>query len=166
LGLNNLGQVVGYLYGGYATQHAFVTVTDEVTDLNDLIDPRSGWELTVATGVNDSGKIVGYGWIGGNQRAFLATPTDAALPPSIPHNLIATGGHDHITLTWDDSERATSYHVKRSLRANGPFATIATVSSPSYSDTHVRRRVGYYYVVSAANSVGESPNSLPVFATP
>jgi hypothetical protein len=43
-------------------------------DLNDLIDPRFGWELIQAIGINDAGQIVGQGRIGGETHAFLMTP--------------------------------------------------------------------------------------------
>ena len=33
-----------------------------MTDLNTLIDPSSGWMLEEATGINDNGWIVGYGY--------------------------------------------------------------------------------------------------------
>ncbi len=47
----------------------------QVADLNDLIDPASGWVLESAKAINDSGTIVGYGRLrGGNIRAFLITP--------------------------------------------------------------------------------------------
>ena len=44
-------------------------------DLNDLVDPASGWTLTVAQSINDSGWIVGYGTNpAGQTHAFLLTP--------------------------------------------------------------------------------------------
>ncbi|RYG26675.1 PEP-CTERM sorting domain-containing protein [bacterium] len=45
-----------------------------VVNLNDVIDPGSGWLLTSATGINDSGQIVGVGQFGGVSRAYLLTP--------------------------------------------------------------------------------------------
>jgi hypothetical protein len=45
-------------------------------DLNDLIPANSGWTLTHAREINNSGQIVGLGKINGNPatRLFLATP--------------------------------------------------------------------------------------------
>ena len=45
-----------------------------MVDLNTLIDPLSGWELSAATAINDAGQITGYGVIGGQNHAFLLTP--------------------------------------------------------------------------------------------
>jgi probable HAF family extracellular repeat protein len=75
-GINSNGQVVGYsATGGGLVNHAFVyTGSGPMQDLNNLIDPTSGWTLIVATGINDSGQIVGGGMIGGHTHAFLLTP--------------------------------------------------------------------------------------------
>jgi len=43
-------------------------------DLNDLVDPAAGWELTYAADINDTGQIVGTGRIGGVQHGFLLSP--------------------------------------------------------------------------------------------
>jgi len=45
-----------------------------MTDLNDLLPPGSGWELTQAEDINEVGQIVGWGEIGGPTRGFLMTP--------------------------------------------------------------------------------------------
>ena len=47
-----------------------------MTDLNTLIDPSSGWMLEEATGINDNGWIVGYGYNSATGRydAVLLTP--------------------------------------------------------------------------------------------
>jgi len=47
-----------------------------MTDLNTLIPANSGWYLQTASSVNDAREIVGWGLIGGNVHAFLATPCD------------------------------------------------------------------------------------------
>jgi uncharacterized membrane protein len=43
-------------------------------DLNDLIDPKLGWTLTEATGINDDGVIVGSGTLNGSQRGYILVP--------------------------------------------------------------------------------------------
>jgi uncharacterized membrane protein len=45
-----------------------------VTDLNSLISPESGWQLTYALDINDLGMISGSGLFNGVPTAFLLTP--------------------------------------------------------------------------------------------
>jgi probable HAF family extracellular repeat protein len=90
LGLNDRGQVVGIKDIPYEDtcfdpeqgtipctkykQHAFIYERGHITDLNTLIKPKDGWELTWATDINNRGKIVGYGLNQGKFRAFVLTP--------------------------------------------------------------------------------------------
>ncbi len=69
-GINASGQVTGY-----SGAHAFLyTSGSGLVDLNSLIDPSSGWELSTALAINDAGQITGWGLIGGQQHAYLLTP--------------------------------------------------------------------------------------------
>jgi len=72
--LNNLGHVVGNAEIDNGDRHAFLYKDGVMTDLNDLIDPASGWVLLKADDINDSGQIVGCGIIGGEQHGVLLTP--------------------------------------------------------------------------------------------
>jgi probable HAF family extracellular repeat protein len=75
-GINDVGQIVGISEFGEQdlANHAFVYHTDYgMIDLNDLIHPSLGWELTYASGINDRGQIVGYAT---NRNGFLLTPAN------------------------------------------------------------------------------------------
>lgn len=77
VGLNNHGQVVGYSFPtDVVDSRAFLYSDGTMTDLNSLIDPTTGWKLTQANAINDSGMIVGQGWLNtiGHYHAFLLTP--------------------------------------------------------------------------------------------
>lgn len=70
-GINNYRQVVGW--SGYL---AFIWSQEEgMQNLNDLIPANSGWQLQIATGINDGGQITGQGTINGQLHGFLLTPT-------------------------------------------------------------------------------------------
>lgn len=93
--------------------------------------------------------------------------SDFAAPPPAPTGLSAAGGIAKVTLTWNSVGTATSYSVKRSTTSGGPYATIATgVQSASYTDSSVTGGTTYFYVVSAVNPQGESPNSNQASVTP
>jgi len=96
--------------------------------------------------------------------ANLTPPVPPA--PSAPTGLMATTNYGQVTLTWNASSGATSYNIKRSLTSGGPYTTIGTSTTTSFTDTTVLNGVTYYYVVSAVNSGGESPNSAEVSTTP
>lgn len=81
--INNSGQVVGsWLHRmtsppyEWVPEGAFVWDGGEgAHDLNDLIDPDSGWNLLAASDINDAGAIVGYGINpDGDTHAVLLTP--------------------------------------------------------------------------------------------
>jgi len=92
---------------------------------------------------------------------------EASGPPPTPTGLSAIPGNTQVSLGWAASSGAGSYNVKRSTTSSGPYATVASgVSSTSYSNTGLNNGTTYYYVVSAVNLFGESPNSSQVSATP
>ena len=90
---------------------------------------------------------------------YVRVYTFVAGPPNAPTGLTAGAGNGKAFLNWDASNSgATGYNVKRSTNSGGPYATIASPVSNSYTDT-VGSCASYYYVVSATNSLGESTNS-------
>src|SRR5271157_4680033 len=87
-------------------------------------------------------------------------------PPAAPAGLQATAGNAQITLTWNASSGATSYNIKRSTTNGGPYTTIASPATPSYTNSGLTNGTPYYYVVTAVNSAGESNPSAQATATP
>jgi len=86
--------------------------------------------------------------------------------PAAPAGLAAAAGNQQISLTWNASAGATSYHVKRGTVAGGPYTQVAAPTTNTDADTALTNGTAYYYVVSAVNSYGESANSSEVSATP
>jgi probable HAF family extracellular repeat protein len=77
--INDRGQVVGMsgISGselGRTFAHGFIWENGKMVDLNLLVPENSGWVLHEASGINDTGAIVGSGDFKGRTRAFLLTP--------------------------------------------------------------------------------------------
>jgi glucuronoarabinoxylan endo-1,4-beta-xylanase len=101
--------------------------------------------------------------IGAQSSEVNARP---AAPPASPAGLLATQGDTRITLSWNAVSAASSYNVKRSLTAGGPYTTVASPAVSLYIDSSVSNSTTYYYVVSANRAGVESANSVEVSATP
>lgn len=84
--------------------------------------------------------------------------------PATPTNFAVAQGNANILLTWDNSPGATSYIVQRSTDGV-TYANYATVVVNTYTDTVVFTAPTvsqiYYYQVSASNSDGTSPYTVP-----
>jgi len=109
--------------------------------------------------------VSAYNSSGQSANSTEVNATPLAPPPPAPTGLTATAGNAQVALTWNASSGATSYNVKRST-TSGTETQLATTSSTSYTDSAVTNGTKYFYVVSAVNASGESPNSSEVSATP
>lgn len=86
--------------------------------------------------------------------------------PSVPAGLTATPADKQISLSWNASSGATSYHLKRGTAHGGPYSQVSAPTATNFTDTGLTDGTPYYYVVSAVNANGESANSAEVSATP
>jgi unsaturated chondroitin disaccharide hydrolase len=88
--------------------------------------------------------------------------------PPAPVNLTATPtSSGQINLTWTAQSGPVRYSVKRSTTSGGPYTIIApppVLTANSFTDTSAAPGTNYY-VVSAINASGESPDSAPASAT-
>ena len=82
-GLNDKNQVVGSLDNQGVGSHAFLwDQSIGLLDLNSLLSPsdQKAWTLTNATGINDSGQIVGQGLLNGQLHGYLLNPVSGTFP--------------------------------------------------------------------------------------
>jgi GH35 family endo-1,4-beta-xylanase len=87
-------------------------------------------------------------------------------PPPAPTGLTAVAGNAQVQLSWNASTGATGYNVKRATTSGGPFTTVGTATTPSFTNTGLTNGTTFFYVVSATNANGESANSNQASATP
>lgn len=85
-------------------------------------------------------------------------------PPSAPEEIYIPGHNQtavtDMPLTWSASPAASSYNIYRSTTSGSGYSLLhsGTVGT-SYTDTTASGCVGYFYVVTAVNSGGESSYS-------
>jgi autotransporter-associated beta strand protein len=126
--------------------------------------------ITGATGISAANFALGtaptgYGYALSASNGTLSLTVTP--PASQPTGLTATGGNASVALGWTASSGAVSYNVKRSSTSGGGYVTIASgVTGTTYTDNSVSNGKTYYYVVSAVNAAGESPNSTQASAMP
>ncbi|HEU0185818.1 MAG TPA: LamG-like jellyroll fold domain-containing protein [Blastocatellia bacterium] len=87
-------------------------------------------------------------------------------PPLAPTGLVAASGDARVALNWTSTEEAIGYNVKRAAASGGPYTTIGTSATATYADVTAANGENYYYVVSAINAAGESPDSSEISGTP
>lgn len=89
-----------------------------------------------------------------------------AEPPQPPLGLSASPTPEQVQLTWMSSLGATSYTVKRSAGANEPYLVIAMyLTDLAYTDSDIQAGKTYHYAITAANTAGESGDSVECVTT-
>jgi fibronectin type 3 domain-containing protein len=162
---NNRGQlnltVDGVLIASldqYAASASFLTAT-----LGNVTFTSGGNHLIRLTVTGKNAASTGF-LLSADRFIFLAQAAQVAAAPT---GVMATNGDNRVVLNWTASPGAASHQVKRALTTGGPYTTIATgIITPTFTDTTAANGSTYYYVVSAVNALGESPNSFEAFATP
>lgn len=105
---------------------------------------------------------------GATRAAALTSPTiEAIFNKSIQHgslaaptNITALADKAATRIAWQAVPKATGYNIKRSITQGGPYTIIATgITETSFSDGHTRNDTDYYYVVSAADALGQGSDS-------
>ena len=148
------------------------TLSLSITDATTNAKFTTSWTVNIPTTVGSTTALVGFtGGTGGTTSiqdvlSWTYNTGSNTNPPPAPMNLVATPGNAQVGLSWNASSGATSYNVQRSTTSGGPYTTIGSPTTTSYTDTGVTNGTTYYYVVAAVNAAGQSANSSQVSATP
>jgi pectate lyase/pectin methylesterase-like acyl-CoA thioesterase len=151
--------LVGLFTGGttFTDTGSVLNGVDVNIRLSKNISPVS-WTPTLFTTMDPTRSVPS------NVLSSAGAENTLTLPPTAPTGLSAVAGNAQVNLKWSSATGATSYNVKRSMTSGGTYMTITSnVTATAYTDTSVTDGTTYYYVVTAANSAGESTNSNEVF---
>ena len=142
-----------------------------IPELQDYID-HLGW-IKFSTNYDGGGSATMWTGSGGvvnspsdgSPRGVANAITITAAPvatPVTPTSIVGMAGQNQFSLSWQVSSGATSYEIRRSTSASGPFDLIGTTGNNWFTDTSVTPGTTYYYVLIAKNTVGQSLGSAPL----
>jgi hypothetical protein len=104
-----------------------------------------------------------------NSASVSATPKVPPVKLTAPTGLAGRAiSGDTVNLYWNALAGATSYSIKMAKTSGGPYTTLKSgLTTTRFEAYSLTRSTTYYFVVSATNELGQSPNS-PQFqvATP
>ena len=134
--VNNAGEIVGYSTAADGSQHACLWYDSLMLDLNDRIDPGSGFVAKVARDINFLGAIAGWGRIDDDpcDHAFLMVPNNKARMVMYS-NPDGTGAAETTDLKYDFYNTAglVSAYYESGLKL--PDGTKITMSATSTSQS-------------------------------
>ena len=123
----------------------------------------------VVTALNSAGESV-------ESAEVSAAPIAAAAVPPVPTGLRATVSNGQVTLDWNSAQGASSYFVYMAERSGvnrnnytsivGGKRTQVPGGGTLFIQTGLTNGTTYYFVVTAANSLGQSAETSEVSATP
>lgn len=90
--VNASAMVVGWGAFGSGTDALRWDASGNIEDLQDLIPPGTGWDLSEAADINDAGQIVGTGTLSSTGHTFLLTPVAMGLVGPVPGTAGTTNG--------------------------------------------------------------------------
>jgi len=154
------GRYIGQLHGGPSACGATG---------NNLSDYYGRFSVSWTGGGSNSTRLSNWldaGNTGATSIAGIDNGGGGCTPPSAPTGLNATAvSQTQINLSWTASAGATSYTILRSTTSGGPYASVGTSTTTSFSNTGLTCGTTYYYVVTASNASCSSGNSAQAQAT-
>ncbi len=130
----------------------------------------------LATGTTYYYKVLAYRTEGSVITNSAYSAVKSAKPiPTTPIATAVSAGYNSVKVFWNIVPGATGYTVYRSSSATEGFASIATVTSTTYTHASLAMGTTYYYKVAAYRTVGttkvyglqsEATSAVPIPSTP
>ncbi|HBL31792.1 MAG TPA: hypothetical protein DD490_33635 [Acidobacteria bacterium] len=157
---NAAGRFIGQLHGGPSACGATGT---------NLSDYYGRFSISWTGGGTNSTRVSNWldaGNTGATTTNGLDTGGGGCTPPAAPTGLTATAASQtQVNLSWTAVSGATSYTIWRSTTSGGPYTSVGTSATTSFSNTGLSCNTTYYYVVTASNGSCSSGNSAQASAT-
>src|SRR3989442_630101 len=140
----------------------YLTTRGNVTSYTDLAVTNGITYFYKVTAVNSLGESPN------SNEASATPPTVSSAPQNLdataPQDLQAYGGNGRVTLSWhapssNGGSAITYYKIYKSTRSGTETFLTTRRNVTSYTDLAVTNGSTYFYIVSAINGAGESPNS-------
>lgn len=157
---NSAGRFVGQLHGGPSSCGATG---------NNLSDYYGRFSASWTGGGTNSTRLSNWldaGSTGATTVNGLNVGGGGCTPPAAPTGVTATAAsQSQINVSWNAVSGATSYTILRSTTSGGPYSSVGTSATTSFSNTGLSCNTTYYYVVTASNGTCSSGNSAQAQAT-
>lgn len=154
------GRFIGQLHGGPSSCGA---------SGDNLSDYYGRFSVSWAGGGTNSTRLSNWldaGNTGATTLNGIENGGGGCTPPAAPTGVTATAtSQSQINLSWSASSGATSYTILRSTTSGGPYSSVGTSATTSFSNTGLTCNTTYYYVVTASNGTCSSGNSAQAQAT-
>jgi hypothetical protein len=132
------------------------TVTDTLTSA-DVIDFTGAGNISsvpVNAVIADATSYDVYNSTFANYWAIMVCSVNPLDPDPTTGFSAGSPSTGHVTVSWNATNKATSYTLKRSTQQNENFVTVYTGATPSFGDTGLTTGVVYYYWLSATAPSG------------
>ena len=120
--INSDNLIVGTLLSSTTTWKGFIFQNGEVTLIDELISPLSGWTITQAIAINDNGVIAAYGYKDGIYKICILVPAFVKQPSE--YEKWIAGEKD--TITWVETGWVT-LNIKCILNFDTPSEQALTI---------------------------------------
>jgi hypothetical protein len=154
------GRFIGQLHGGPSSCGATG---------DSLSDYYGRFSVSWAGGGTSSTRL--SNWLdAGNTGATTVDGIDGATgpctPPAVPTGVTATAvSQTQVNVSWTAVPGAVSYTILRATSSGGPYTSVGTSATTSFSNTGLACNTTYYYVVTAVSGGCSSGNSAQAQAT-
>ncbi|WP_339225786.1 chitobiase/beta-hexosaminidase C-terminal domain-containing protein [Paenibacillus sp. FSL H7-0357] len=144
---------------------AYLAAGSDYTVSGNTVTLQKDYLATLAEGTTS----LTFNFTAGAVQTLVITVTDTSVPiPGVPFLQSAFAGNGEINLIWSPVTGSIGYKIFQRLSSSEYGNEIATVSGSvySYKAAGLNNGTAYYFVVKAANEVGDSAASNELNATP